>query len=183
MKIIPNLIVLSSKHIFKLGPLLIQFIFSNIQTNCLTQVPTINITLKWCHIGISKKVSNFHHYSTWFLAPIYVLAPKWKKHSNVSEQLNHYFHHGNYAQITSKQSHLLYVHNNIGQIGQVVAMGGSEKAQDFFLCLLHPFSGLISYGVFVFFTTPCICLVAHATKIVKLQLHLVPRLPKYLYNI
>jgi hypothetical protein len=81
----PNLMVLSSKQIFKLGPLLIQFIFSNIQTNFLTQVPTINITIKWCHIGISKTVCTFHHYSTWFLAPIFVLAPNWKKHYNASE--------------------------------------------------------------------------------------------------
>jgi hypothetical protein len=48
------------------------------------------------------------------------------------------FHHGNYAQITSKQFHLLFVHDgnklNSGQIGQVVAMGGSGKTQDFFLC-------------------------------------------------
>jgi hypothetical protein len=64
--------------------------------------------------------------------------------------------------------------SNNGQIGQVVAMGGSEKAQDFFLCLFHPFYELILYGAFVFFTTPYICLVTHATKIVKLQLHLVP---------
>jgi hypothetical protein len=62
-------------------------------------------------------------------------------------------------------------------------MGGSEKAQDFFLCLLHPFSKFISYDAFVFFITPYICLVTHATNIVKLQLHLVPRLAKYPYNI
>jgi hypothetical protein len=81
----PNLMVLSSKQIFKLGPLLIQFIISNIQTNCLRQAPTINITIKWCHIRISKKVCTFHHYLTWFLTPIFVLAPKWKKHYNASE--------------------------------------------------------------------------------------------------
>jgi hypothetical protein len=75
------------------------------------------------------------------------------------------------------------IRSNDGQIGQVVAMSGSEKDQDFFLCLLHPFSKLISCGVFVFFTTPYIRLVAHATEIVTLQLHLVPRLPKCLYNI
>jgi len=37
----------------------------------------------------------------------------------------------------SKQFHLLFVHNdtksNNGQIGQVVAMGGSGKTQNFFL--------------------------------------------------
>ncbi len=37
----------------------------------------------------------------------------------------------NYAQITSKQFHLLFVHDdnksNNGQIGQVVATGGSGK--------------------------------------------------------
>ncbi len=66
--------------------------------------------------------------------------PTWRKKSNASEQNNHYFHYGNYAQITNKQFHLLFVHNdnksNNGQIGQVVAMGGSEKTQDFFLCWL-----------------------------------------------
>ncbi len=57
-------------------------------------------------------------------------------------QCNHCFHYGNYAQIISKQFHLLFVHDdnksNRGQIGQVVAMGGSGKTQDFFLCLLNP---------------------------------------------
>jgi hypothetical protein len=37
----------------------------------------------------------------------------------------------NYAQITNKQFHLLFVHDdnksNNGQIGQVVTMGGSGK--------------------------------------------------------
>ncbi len=50
---------------------------------------------------------------------------------------NHCFHYGNYAQITSKQFHLLFVHDdnksNSVQIGQVVPMGGSVKTQDFFL--------------------------------------------------
>ncbi len=54
------------------------------------------------------------------------------------EQGSHCFHYGNYAQITSKQFQLLFVHDdnklNNGQIGQVVAMGGSGKTQDFFLC-------------------------------------------------
>jgi len=43
----------------------------------------------------------------------------------------------NYAQITNRQFHLLFVHNdnksNSGQIGQVIAMGGSGKTKDFFL--------------------------------------------------
>jgi hypothetical protein len=43
----------------------------------------------------------------------------------------------NYAQITNKNFHLLFVHDdnksNSGQIGQVVAMSGSGKTQDFFL--------------------------------------------------
>jgi hypothetical protein len=43
----------------------------------------------------------------------------------------------NYAHITNKKFHLLFVHDdnksNSGQIGQVVAMGGSGKTQDFFL--------------------------------------------------
>jgi hypothetical protein len=51
--------------------------------------------------------------------------------SSASEQSNHYFHYANYAQITSKQFHFLFVHNdnksNNCQIGQVVAMGGSER--------------------------------------------------------
>jgi hypothetical protein len=37
--------------------------------------------------------------------------------------------------------------------------------------LAHPSIELISHGVFLFFTTLYICLVAHATKIVTLQLH------------
>jgi hypothetical protein len=57
--------------------------------------------------------------------------------SNASEQGSHCFHYGNCAQITSKQFHLPFVHDdnksNNGQIGQVVTMGGSEKPQDFFL--------------------------------------------------
>ncbi len=40
-----------------------------------------------------------------------------------------------YAQITIKKIHLLFVHDdkksNNGQIGQVVAMGGSEKPKIF----------------------------------------------------
>jgi hypothetical protein len=62
-----------------------------------------------------------------------------EKNSNVGEQHNHFFHYGIYAQITSKQLHLLCVHennrSNNGQIGQVVPMGGNEKTQDLFLCL------------------------------------------------
>jgi hypothetical protein len=50
-----------------------------------------------------------------------------------------FFHYGNYAQITSKQLHLLFVHDNNksndGQIEQVVPMGGNFFTQDFFLCL------------------------------------------------
>jgi hypothetical protein len=61
----------------------------------------------------------------------------WRIKSNANEQSSHYFHYGNYAQITSKQFDLLFVHNdnksNNGQIGQVVAMGGNGKTQDFFL--------------------------------------------------
>jgi hypothetical protein len=64
----------------------------------------------------------------------------WKKKSNVNEQGNHSFQYVNYAQITSKQFHLLFVHNdnrsNKGQIGQVIAMQGSGKNQDFYLCLI-----------------------------------------------
>jgi hypothetical protein len=60
-----------------------------------------------------------------------------RKKSSASEQGSHCFHYGNYAQKTSKQFHLLFVHDdnksNSGQIGQVVAMGGSGKPQDFFL--------------------------------------------------
>jgi hypothetical protein len=59
------------------------------------------------------------------------------KKSNTSDQGGHYFHYGNYAQIISKKFHLLFVHDdnksNRGKIGQVVAMGGSGRTQDFFL--------------------------------------------------
>jgi hypothetical protein len=62
-----------------------------------------------------------------------------EKKSNASEQHNRFFHYGNYAQITSKQFHLLCVHNNNksnnGQIGQIVPLGGNFITQDFFLCL------------------------------------------------
>ncbi len=61
-----------------------------------------------------------------------------RKKSNASKQGSHCFHYENYAQIIGKQFHLLFVHDNNQsnsvQSGQVVAMGGSEKAQDFFLC-------------------------------------------------
>jgi hypothetical protein len=44
-----------------------------------------------------------------------------------------------YAQISRKQFHLLFVHDdnklNSGKIGQVVAMGHNEKTQHFFLCM------------------------------------------------
>jgi hypothetical protein len=56
--------------------------------------------------------------------------------SSASEQGSHYFHYGNYAQITIKNFHFLLVHNdnksNSGQIGKVITMGGSGKTQDFF---------------------------------------------------
>jgi len=35
----------------------------------------INITLKCQEKNICKKVHSFHHYLTWFLAPISVLTP------------------------------------------------------------------------------------------------------------
>jgi hypothetical protein len=44
-----------------------------------------------------------------------------RKKSSASEQGNHCFHYGNYAQITRKIFHLLFVHDdnksNNGQIG------------------------------------------------------------------
>jgi len=56
--------------------------------------------------------------------------------SDASEQ--GHFHYENYAQITSKNFHLLFVHYNNklnnSQIQQIIAMGGSGKTQDFFLC-------------------------------------------------
>ncbi len=59
------------------------------------------------------------------------------KNPCASEQGSHCFHYGNYAQITNKKFHLLFAHDdnksNSGKIGQVVAMGGSGKTQDFFL--------------------------------------------------
>jgi hypothetical protein len=60
-----------------------------------------------------------------------------RKKSNASEQGSTCFHYGNYAQITIKQFHLLFEHddnrsNNV-QIGQVIATGGSGKTQDLFL--------------------------------------------------
>jgi hypothetical protein len=39
--------------------------------------------------------------------------------------------------------------------------------------LLHPFNELIYHGVFIFITTPYICLVVYATKVITLQLHYV----------
>jgi hypothetical protein len=66
-----------------------------------------------------------------------IIKSTWRKTFNVSKQGNHCFHCENYAQITSKQFHLIFVHDdnksNSGQIEQVVAMGGSGKTQDFFL--------------------------------------------------
>jgi hypothetical protein len=62
----------------------------------------------------------------------------WRGKFNASEQGDHCFQYGNYAQIPNKQFHLLFVQDdnksNSDQIGQVVAMGGSGKTQDFFLC-------------------------------------------------
>jgi hypothetical protein len=61
-----------------------------------------------------------------------------EKNYSVSEKNSHCFHYENYAQITSKQFHLLFVHDdnksNNGQIGQIVVIDDSEKTQDFFLC-------------------------------------------------
>jgi hypothetical protein len=66
----------------------------------------------------------------------------WREKFNAIEQSNHCFHYGNYAQITTKQFHLLFVHNdnksNSGQIEQVFVMGGSGKTQDLFLCFDPP---------------------------------------------
>jgi hypothetical protein len=63
--------------------------------------------------------------------------PTWKGKYSASEHGSNCFHYGNCAQITSKQFHLLFVHDdnksNNDQIEQVVAMGGSGKTQDFFL--------------------------------------------------
>jgi len=54
-----------------------------------------------------------------------------RKKSNASERSSHCFHYGNYAQIIIKKIHLLFMHDdnksNNGQLGQVVAMGGSGK--------------------------------------------------------
>ncbi len=79
-------------------------------------------------VEIFSMSKNFHYYK----------FQHGGKKSHANEQGSHCFHYRNYAQITKKQFHLLFVHDdnklNSGQIGQVVAMGGSEKTQDFFLC-------------------------------------------------
>ncbi len=58
--------------------------------------------------------------------------------SSAIKQGSHCFHYENYAQITSKQFHLLFMHydnkSNSGQIRQVITMGGSGNAQYFFVC-------------------------------------------------
>ncbi len=40
----------------------------------------INIILKCQEKNICKKVHSIHHHPTWFLAPMCVVAPKWKDH-------------------------------------------------------------------------------------------------------
>jgi hypothetical protein len=64
----------------------------------------------------------------------------WRKKSSVNEHGNHCFQL--WKLCTSKKFHLLFVHDgnksNNGKIGQVVAMGGSGKTQDFFLCIIKP---------------------------------------------
>jgi hypothetical protein len=59
---------------------------------------------------------------------------------SANEQGSHCFQYVNYAQITSKQFHLLFVHDdnksNNGQIGQVIPMGSTRKNQDFYLGLI-----------------------------------------------
>jgi hypothetical protein len=65
--------------------------------------------------------------------------------------------------MTSKQFHLLFVHDdsksNSGQLEQVITMGGSGKTQDFFLCFMNyqcnqspygtPFENTKAKGLFV----------------------------------
>jgi hypothetical protein len=52
-----------------------KFEFLNIHISHLTQLGMINITLKCQEKNICKKVHSFHHYPTWFLVPISLLAP------------------------------------------------------------------------------------------------------------
>jgi len=48
---------------------------ANFHVNHLTQLGMINITFKCHKKNICKKVHNFHHCLTWFLAPFFVLSP------------------------------------------------------------------------------------------------------------
>jgi hypothetical protein len=56
-----------------------KFEFLNIHINHLTQLIMINITFKCQEKNICKKVHSFHHYLTWFLAPISIPAPTTKE--------------------------------------------------------------------------------------------------------
>jgi hypothetical protein len=51
------------------------FEFLDIYISHLAQLGMINITLKCQEKNICKKVHSFHHYLTWFLAPISILTP------------------------------------------------------------------------------------------------------------
>jgi hypothetical protein len=54
----------------------LKFEFFNIHNSHLAQLGMINITLKCQKENICKKFQSFHHYLTWFLVPITILAPK-----------------------------------------------------------------------------------------------------------
>jgi hypothetical protein len=52
-----------------------EFEFFNFHISHLAQLGMINIILKYQENNMCQNVHNFHHYLTWFLAPISILAP------------------------------------------------------------------------------------------------------------
>ncbi len=75
-----SLNVLSKNQNPKFNLMNCEFELFNFHINHLAQLGMINITLKWQEKNICKNVHNFHHYLTWFLAPIFVFAPNWSYH-------------------------------------------------------------------------------------------------------
>ncbi len=57
-----------------------EFEFFNFHISHLAQLGMINIILKYQENNMCQNVHNFHHYLTWFLAPISILAPNWSCH-------------------------------------------------------------------------------------------------------
>jgi hypothetical protein len=67
------------------------FEFLNFHVSHLTQLGMINITFKCHKKNICKKVHNFHHCSTWFLALFFVLSPNF--HMRVSMKMKKHSYH------------------------------------------------------------------------------------------